>query len=128
MTLSLCAAVRSLLDEVCLLQTALQPTSHQPEKEQHTQTLSSQVIQLQPQFQRIVTRLSESNLTPAIEQKLRPLQTEGHRQLKLAGISAMRLKTAKQAQTTLAMRSQVNQHLSQLQVFLESMAQELCNL
>ena len=115
----LCQTVRSLLEDTRNLQSEIAESS---------QAASSQVVQLQSQFQQIVAGLSESDFNPTVERRLRPLQTEGHRQLKLAGIAAMRLKTAKQPQTVAAMQSQVIEHLSQLQNFLESMASELCNL
>ena len=119
MSLSLCEAVRSLLNDVCNLQAEIA---------ENAQAAPSRVVRLQTQFQAIVARLSESDFAPAVERQLRPLQTEGHRQLKLAGIAAMRLKAAKQPTTVTATQSQVIEHLSQLQNFLEAMANELCNL
>lgn len=118
MSSSLCKAVRSLLNDLHSLQAEIAKDS---------QAASSQVVRLQPQFQWIVTNLSESDFTPVVERRLRPLQTEGHRQLKLAGIAAMRLKAARQPSTVTSTQSQVIEHLSQLEKFLESMASELCD-
>lgn len=119
MSSSLCEAVRSLLEDVC---------SILADVESDGQVLSGRIIQLQPAFQEIVASLAGSAFDPAVEQRLRPLQTEGHRRLKLAGIAAMRLKAAKQAKTLAEARSQVSEHLLQLQKFLEAMAEMLGDL
>ena len=123
MSLSLCEEVRSLLNDVQTIQSDLESDRIKED----AKTLSNKIIQLQQKFQEIVASLSQTNLPPAVERQLRPCQTEGHRRLKLAGIAAMRLKTAKQDKTILNMRSQITEHLAQLQLFVEAMVKALCD-
>ena len=118
---SLCETVQSLLEDIRTVLADIESDS----KVLSERVISERVIQLQPVFQEIVARLAEAGFTPSVEQRLRPLQTEGHRRLKLAGIAAMRLQTAKRVETVLAVRAQINEHLLQLQKFLVAIADEL---
>ena len=85
-----------------------------------------QAVQLQQQFQQILAAIAETDLTPAVEQRLRPHQTEAHRRLRLLGIEAMRLQAAKQAATVERQRSQIQAHTQALQQFIQAMADEIC--
>ena len=127
MSLSLCEEVRSLLNDVKNIQSDLDLSQKTSQVADGDKTLSNKIVQLQLKFQKVLVSLSEANLSPEVERQIRPCQTEGHRRLKLAGIAAMRLKTARQAETILEVRSQITEHLAQLQPFVESMAQTLCD-
>lgn len=116
---ALAEAVRSLLKDIQQLQTDIQNDSA---------TVPPRVMKLQAEFQQIVASLSQANLTPEVEQRLRPCQTEGHRRLRLLGIAAMRLRTAKQVKTIEQVRSQIEDHLIQLEKFVRAMAAEMDNL
>lgn len=89
-------------------------------------TFQRQVTQLQQQFQQILAIIASLDLDPAVEQRLRPHQTEAHRRSRLLGIEAMRLQTAKQPATINRQRSQVEDHVKQLQKFVQAMADEVC--
>ena len=117
---ALSKAVRSLLKDIQQLQTDIRGDSPKvPHK------MPQRVTKLQVEFQQIVASLAQANLTPEVEQRLRPCQTEGHRRLRLLGIEAMRLRTAKQAETVERVRSQIEDHLAQLEKFVEAMANEM---
>lgn len=89
-------------------------------------TLQRQVTQLQQQFQQVLAIIASVDLDPAVEQRLRPHQTEAHRRSRLLGIEAMRLQTAKQPATINRQRSQVEDHVKQLQKFVQAMVDEIC--
>lgn len=116
-------AVRSLSKNIQELQRDLTAEG----ENSAAKTAPQRIAQLQSDFQGIVTRLNQVSLTPEIEQRLRPCQTEGHRRLQLLGVGAMRLRTARQAETVLNVRSQLEEHLVQLQKFVEAMATDLCD-
>ena len=101
MSLSLCEEVRSLLNDVKNIQSDLDLSQKTSQVADGDKTLSNKIVQLQLKFQKVLVSLSEANLSPEVERQIRPCQTEGHRRLKLAGIAAMRLKTARQAETIL---------------------------
>lgn len=124
MALPLREEVRSLLNDI---QSALSALEDEARKNED-RTVPARIVQLQSSFQKIVVSVAEFGLTPTVEQRLRPLQTEGHRRLKLAGIAGMRLKAAKQAETIATVEAQISEHLLQLQKFVEAMADELCDL
>lgn len=88
--------------------------------------VQQQVAQLQQRFQQILAALAEADLAPAVEQRLRPHQTEAHRRSRLLGIEAMRLQTAKQGATIERQRSQLADHTKALQEFVQAMADEIC--
>lgn len=88
--------------------------------------IQRQVTQLQQQFQQILVMIANADLDPAIEQRLRPHQTEAHRRSRLLGIEAMRLQAAKQTATIERQRSQVEAHANQLQKFVQAIADEVC--
>lgn len=83
--------------------------------------VSQQVAELSAQFQKILSTIASTNLTPQTEQQIRPYQTEAHRRLRLLSIEAMRLRTAKQPQTIEKGRSQLSAHLTQIQQFVQAM-------
>ncbi len=90
------------------------------------QTVGQSLSQLQQQFQEIIAAAEAARLNPQIEQRIRPFLTEGHRRLRLAGIAAMQLRTAKQPATVEKQRSLIQAHLSQLQQFAQAIADEVC--
>ena len=88
--------------------------------------MPQRITQLQLEFQTIIASLNQISLNPEVEQRLRPCQTEGHRRLQLLGVGAMRLRTAKKPETIVSVRSQIEDHLTQLQKFVDAMAADLC--
>lgn len=86
----------------------------------------AQTTQLQQHFQKIVAAIAITPIDPKREQRLRPYQTEAHRLLRLMGIEAMKLKTAKQPETIAKGRSQLTMQLHQLQPFAQAIADEVC--
>ena len=74
-------------------------------------------------FQNVVASLAAADLTPAMEQRVRPAQTEAHRLLRLMGVDAMRLSAAKQPETMERLRSQLLSQTERLQGFIEVIAQ-----
>jgi len=127
MVLPLCTAVRSLSKDICDLQRDVASSSAAESEGNVAETVSQRIARLQLEFQEIITSLNQVNLAPEIEQRLRPCQTEGHRRLQLLGVGAMRLRTAKQAETVEKVRSQIEGNLTQLQKFVEAMASDLCD-
>lgn len=93
---------------------------------QAKRSLPPEIAQIQRQFQEILAVIAAIDLPPAVEQRLRPLQTEAHRRLRLLGIESMRLKTAKQQMTLDKVRSQLQAHIEQLQGFAQAIADEAC--
>lgn len=89
-------------------------------------TIQQQQVQLQGQFQSMLATAANADIAPMVEQQLRPHQTEAHRRLRLLGIEAMRLRTAKQPATLERQRSQLQTHLSELQKFVQAMAEQVC--
>ncbi len=87
----------------------------------------SQLDQLQSRFQSIVTEIAEADIELAVEQRLRPLQTESHRRLRLLSLELAKLPMAKQPETLARSQSNIQDHLTQLQRFLQAMADDLCN-
>ncbi len=90
-------------------------------------TIQQQQAQLQKQFQSILATIVNTDIPPLVERQLRPYQTEAHRRLRLLGIEAMRLRTAKQPATLERQRSQLQTHLSELQKFVQAMADQVCD-
>ncbi len=84
-----------------------------------------QTSSLQPQFQSIVEAINIAELSPAVEQTLRPYQTEAHRRLRLLSVESMKLKTARAPETVSQVRSRLKTHLDQLQQFASAIANEL---
>lgn len=91
------------------------------------QSVSQSVAHLHQQFQAIIAAFEAAHINPQTEQQIRPFLTESHRQLRLAGIEAMRLQTAKQAATVEKQRSLIQSHLAQLQKFASAIANEVCS-
>lgn len=83
--------------------------------------IAQQATQLSAQFQKIMTALSDTQLNAKAEQQIGTYQTEAHRRLRLIGIEAMRLKTARQPTSISRGRSQLHTHLNQLQQFVQAM-------
>jgi hypothetical protein len=89
-------------------------------------SFSEGVTQLQRQFQGLIAMLSDDNgLTVQVEQRIRPYQTEAHRLLRLLGVDSLRWQAAKQPATVESLRSRLAQQLSQLQAFVQAIANEL---
>ncbi len=84
-----------------------------------------QVLKLQQHFQQIVNLLAEAVLDPRREQRLRPYQTEAHRLLRLIGVTALKLRTARQPETWQQQRSHLTAQLSQLHPFAQAIADEV---
>lgn len=91
-----------------------------------TNAIQQQQLQLQGQFQTMLATVASADIDPAVERQLQPHQTEAHRRLRLLGIEAMRLRTAKQPATLERQRSQLQTHLSELQKFVQAMADQVC--
>lgn len=127
MALPLCKAVRSLSNDIRELQRELTSISAPESRQDAAKTVPQRIAQLQLEFQKIITGLNQVGLTPEVEQRLRPCQTEGHRRLQLLGVGAMRLQAAKKAETIVSVRSQIEDHLTQLQKFVDAMAADLCD-
>lgn len=87
----------------------------------HTKQISQQATSLPAQFQKIIATLSTTQLHPTVEQQIGTYQTEAHRRLRLIGIEAMRLRTAKQPVSILRSRQQLCTHVTQLQQFVQAM-------
>jgi len=82
----------------------------------------SQLSKLLPtQFQEIIAGLSDGQLNPTVEQQISTYQTEAHRRLRLIGIEAMRLRTARQPANISRVCAQLSEHLTQLQQFVQAM-------
>lgn len=95
---------------------------------QKISALQPQVAQLQSRFQDILTAIAEADIELAVEQRLRPFQTEAHRRLRLLSLELMKLPMAKQPETLARSQAHIQDHLNQLQHFLQAIADELCNL
>lgn len=97
----------------------------------HTETLEAvdvqqRATQLQQSFPKLLQQLTETTtLEPAAHQRLRPYQTEAHRRLRLLSVEAMKLRTAKQPETLEKVRSQLQEHLTQLTKFIQAIADEI---
>lgn len=115
-SLRLGESVRSLIRKIQSIQLGL---------DSGDEKLPAQIAQLQPEFQKIMAMVSAADLTFEAEQRLQPYQTEAHRRLRLLSVSAMKLRTAKQVETLQGVRSQIKDHLIQLQKFAEAMVTEL---
>ena len=142
----LCVSLTSLTRTLTTLQETLQETPNQetPKPAEASsasntpassddfgvdaKAIEQQSTQLQGQFQQILANLNSCDLPPTVEMRLRPLQTESHRRLRLLGIEAIRLRTAKQATTLAKVQSQLSGHLAQLIQFADAMAKEVCSL
>jgi len=101
-------------------------TSQQSVGQSINRSINRSISQLQHQFQAIIAAAEAACLDPQIEQRIRPSLTEGHRRLRLAGIAAMQLRTAKQPASVEKQRSLIQAHLSQLQQFARAIADEVC--
>ncbi|MEM9090874.1 MAG: heterocyst frequency control protein PatD [Cyanobacteria bacterium P01_F01_bin.53] len=88
--------------------------------------LQQQTAQLQQTFPKLLQQLTETTtLEPAAHQRLRPYQTEAHRRLRLLSVEAMKLRTVKQPETLEKVRSQLQDHLTQLTKFIQAIADEI---
>lgn len=96
------------------------------ESSSNASAVQTQMIQLQQHFQEIIAAIAITPIDPEREQRLRPCQTEAHRLLRLMGIEAMKLKTAKQPETIAKGRSHITTQLNQLQPFAQTIADEVC--
>ena len=95
---------------------------HQPKADI---SLSQALLALQNQFQAIVSSASQADIDPKAEQSLMSYQTEAHRRLRLLQVEAMRLQTARQPETIERVRSQIGEHLNQVQQFAQAMMREV---
>lgn len=121
----LCQLAQAFLEDLSGLQKEVVLSA----KQGHIKDASAvqkQAIQLQQHFQTIVAAIAITPLDLHKEQRLRPYQTEAHRLLRLMGVEAMRLKTAKQPETLAKGRSQLTTQLTQLQSFAQAIADEVC--
>lgn len=129
--------IESLLVSLKGLQTAIaqplpscpQPTPQpapQPIPAANAVAIQQQVVQLQQHFQQIVAMLTEADFNGDQEQRLRPYQTEAHRLLRLMGVTALKLRAAKQIETWDQQRSHLAVQLNQLQPFAQAIADEIC--
>lgn len=87
----------------------------------NTKQISQQSTSLPTQFQKIIVALSETQLAPTVGQQMSTYQTEAHRRIRLIGIEAMRLRTAKQPASISRSQQQLNTHVTQLQQFVQAM-------
>ena len=121
----LCDRVQSLLEGLKELHILLEADTVAP-RPPDAVAVQRQVVQLQQRLRQILAMIAETDLTPAIEQRLRPHQTEAHRRSRLLGIEAMRLQAAKQTATIERQRSQLQAHTQALQQFIQVIADEVC--
>ena len=125
----LCHLARVFLEELSELQKEV-ISSAEAESSFNASAAQTQMIQLQQHFQKIIAAIAITSTYPRSdperEQRLRPYQTEAHRLLRLMGIEAMKLKTAKQPKTIAKGRSQLTAQLNQLQPFAQAIADEVC--
>ena len=89
--------------------------------------LQVQLSQCQSSFQKIVSYLSQLDLSPATEQRTRPAQTEAYRLLRLINVDAMRLATAKQPKTAEDLRSRLLNQSEKLQGFIRVIAEAIAS-
>jgi len=83
--------------------------------------ISQQSALLPAQFQAIIAALNDAQLSPAVERQMGTYQTEAHRRLRLLGIEAMRLRTARQPASIARGQQQMSAHVSQLRQFVQAM-------
>lgn len=106
------------------------PATTSTKKETVEQSQSTDILQrslqLQTQFQEILAIVATDGINPQTEARLRPLQTEAHRRLRLLSMEATKLKTAKQPATIEKTRSQLTQHLTSLMQFAQAIQSEAC--
>lgn len=100
-------------------------TASPPDMNVNAKAVSQSLSQLQNQFQAIISAVDSSDIDPKAEQSLMSYQTEAHRRLRLMTVEAMRLRTARQPQTVERVRSQLKDHLSQVQQFVQAMRREV---
>ncbi len=127
----LCCQVKAALQDLNQLmdyQDHLEAGAWNSQNLQKMSALRSQTAQLQARFQGILAAVAEADIELAVEQRLRPFQTEAHRRLRLLSLELMKLPTAKQPETLARSHSTIQDHLTQLRGFLQAMADELCNL
>ncbi len=118
---------RSLLSDLHRLQKMVQPITIDSTCADAGEVYS-QMVQLQQHFQAILAKLAATSLTPEVEQRLRPYQTEAHRLFRLLGVEAMKLRAAKQSATLVKGRAHITTQLSKLQPFIQAIADETSNL
>ncbi|MEM6449337.1 MAG: hypothetical protein AAF703_03385 [Cyanobacteria bacterium P01_D01_bin.105] len=87
--------------------------------------IRDRLLQCQPMFQQVMSCLAEVRLTPAVEQRLRPAQTEAHRLIRLMGVDAMRFQTAKQPESFEKVRAQLLSKTERLQGFVQVLAKAI---
>lgn len=113
-----------------LQQIADRPATTSTNKENVEQAQSTDILQrslqLQTQFQEILAIVTTDDINPQTEARLRPLQTEAHRRLRLLSMEATKLKTAKQPATIEKTRSQLTRHLASLMQFAQAIQSEAC--
>jgi len=102
-------------------------TESSAENTQPPQPLLQSVLQLQTQFQKLLAITTADDMNPEIEARVRPLQTEAYRRLRLLTMEVTRLQTAKQPATVEKSRSQINDHLNALLQFAQGIADEVCD-
>ncbi|MBE9061675.1 heterocyst frequency control protein PatD [cf. Phormidesmis sp. LEGE 11477] len=95
------------------------------DEDENTAIILQQTAVMQPQFRAIIAAIEAAALSPAVEQSLRPYQTEAHRRLRLMSVEGMKLRTARSPETLAQVRSQLKAHLDQLQQFAIAMTNEL---
>ncbi len=125
----LCHLAQTFLEDLSRLRKEAIPSANPSAKEVSSfndSAVQRQTIQLQQHFQRIVAAIAITPIDPEREQRLRPYQTEAHRLLRLMGVEAMKLKTAKQPETLAKGRSQITTQLNQLQPFAQAITDEVC--
>ncbi|MEL6814510.1 MAG: hypothetical protein AAFP03_06825 [Cyanobacteria bacterium J06598_3] len=86
------------------------------------QCIQAEIARLQPSFQSLLQAVEQAELADADRQQIRPLQTEAHRRLRLLGVAAMQLRSAKRSERLAKVRSQLQDHLTQLQAFIQGIA------
>ena len=121
----LCYLAQVFLEDLTGLQKAV-VSSAEAGSSFNASAVQTQTIHLQQHFQKIIAAIAITPIDPETEQRLRPYQTEAHRLLRLMGIEAMKLKTAKQPETIAKGRSQLTTQLNQLQPFAQAITNEVC--
>lgn len=83
--------------------------------------LQAQSRSLQQQFREILSLAAETAFSPGIEPQIRPCLTEINRLVRLIGLDAAFLKTARQTQTVQARQAQLRERVTQLQALCQAL-------
>ena len=92
--------------------------------EMETPKLRQDVLAAQQYFQRQIASLDSQDIDPAVESKMRSLQTEISKQLNLLCMDVTFLQAARQPQTLQTRKQQITQRLQTLMSYCEAVLKE----